>query len=190
MNTNAMIIILSAPSGGGKSSIAQQLLALDTNLVLSISATTRKARTGEKDGEHYFFCTRKQFNELELLEQAEIYGNLYGTPKSYVDQKLASGHDVLFDIDAQGAYQIMQKAHAKVVSIFILPPSIDELEARLKKRGQDNQESIKLRLQAAKEEITNADNYHYALINDDLALTVKEIKNIIDLERRQSNKHA
>lgn len=187
MQSNAMIIILSAPSGCGKSSIAKKLLETDANLVLSISATTRQPRPGEVDGEHYFFKTKSAFGELDYLESAEVYGNLYGTPREFVEKRLLEGKDVLFDIDSQGAYQIMKASKARIVSIFILPPDIETLRHRLTARVQDNQEVIELRLKLAKSEMQHAKNYDYTVINDNFDQAVKEIQTIILSER--SKKH-
>lgn len=181
-----MIIILSAPSGCGKSSIARRLLENDSNLVLSVSATTRAPRPEETDGIDYFFKTKKEFAELELLEHAEIYGNMYGTPKKYVEDKLKEGKDVLFDIDSQGAYQIMDKApKGKIVSIFILPPNLETLKARIQTRGQDSQSSIETRMKSAAEEIKHAKNYEHKVINDNFDQAVKEIEYIISAERKK-----
>lgn len=184
-----MMIILSAPSGGGKTSIANKLLEQDNNLSLSISVTTREARPGEQEGVHYFFKTRAEFDQMvkrgELLEQAEIYGNYYGTPGHSVKQILSAGKDVLFDIDTQGAYQIIQTATGPTLSIFITPPDINVLAARLKARLQDNSEVIEQRLKLAEEEMSHAKNYDYIVVNDDFDMAVKEIQNIILKARKR-----
>lgn len=180
-----MIIILSAPSGCGKSSIAEQLIKNDPNIVLSISCTTRKPRPGEVDGLHYFFRTLEDFQNTEYLETAEIYGNLYGTPLKLVQDSLAKGRDVLFDIDYQGAKQIMEKSVAKVVSIFIVPPTMDTLKQRLLLRGQDDENAIKKRIEEAHKEIEYAKYYDHVVVNDDFSKTVQEIEHIIH-EARQN----
>ncbi len=201
-----MIIILSAPSGCGKSSIAKKLLETDTNLVLSISATTRQPRPGEIDRVHYFFKTKDDFKKLHYLESAEIYGNFYGTPREFVEKKLLEGRDVLFDVDSQGAYQIidffrnstsaseasferslMKAVKTKVVSIFILPPDIETLRKRMLDRGQDSQSVIELRLKKAKSEVQQAKHYDYTVINDDFDQAVKEIQTIILSQRSKKN---
>ena len=180
-----MIIILSAPSGCGKSSIAKKLLETDANLVLSISATTRQPRPGEVDGEHYFFKTKDDFKKIHYLESAEIYGNFYGTPREFVEKKLLEGRDVLFDIDFQGAYQIINSAKGKVVSIFILPPDMETLRKRMIDRGQDEQNVIELRLEKAQSEIDHAKNYDYIVINDSFDQAIEEIRAIIFAERNK-----
>ena len=187
MQNNAMIIILSAPSGCGKSSIAKKLLETDTNLVLSISATTRQPRPREIDGVHYFFKTKNDFKKLDYLESAEIYSNFYGTPREFVEKELLKGRDVLFDIDFQGAYQIMKTAKAKIISIFILPPNIETLRKRMIDRGQDDQSVIEARLKKAKSEMEHAKNYDYIVINDDFDQAVKEIQTIILSQRNKKH---
>ena len=185
----ALIIILSAPSGGGKTSIAKKLLEQDNKLSLSISVTTRGPRPGEVDGVHYLFKAQPEFNQMlesdQFLEWAEIYGNFYGTPSRAVEDKLSKDMDVLFDIDSQGACQIMEKAHNPVMSIFITPPDLSVLEARLKSRGQDSQEIIDQRLKLAQKEISYAKHYDYVVVNDDFDRAVKEIQNIIEKERNK-----
>jgi len=187
MQNNAMIIILSAPSGCGKSSIAKKLLETDTNLVLSISATTRQPRPREIDGVHYFFKTKNDFKKLDYLESAEIYSNFYGTPREFVEKELLKGRDVLFDIDFQGTYQIMKTAKAKIISIFILPPNIETLRKRMIDRGQDDQSVIEARLKKAKSEMEHAKNYDYIVINDDFDQAVKEIQTIILSQRNKKH---
>lgn len=184
----AMMIILSAPSGGGKTSIAKKLLEQDNNLSLSISATTRKARPGEQEGVHYFFKTRTAFDQMkkqgEFLEQVEIYGNFYGTPAQSVPNILSEGKDVLFDIDHQGAEQIIKTAKVPVLSIFIMPPNINVLATRLKARLQDNIDVINKRLRLAEEEMSYAKNYDYIVVNDDFDKAVKEIQHIFFKKRK------
>jgi len=185
----AMMIILSAPSGGGKTSIAKKLLQEDANLSLSISATTRKIRPGEQEAIDYFFMNRTKLEKLiadqQTLEHAEIYNNLYATPKNYVEKTLANGKDLVFDIDSQGAYQIMDKMPEKALSIFIVPPDIATLRARLEVRGQDDAETLNFRLKLAQEEIEHAKNYHHVIINDDFSKAVHEIQTIITKERQK-----
>ncbi|MEM6339323.1 MAG: guanylate kinase [Pseudomonadota bacterium] len=188
-----MIVILSAPSGGGKTSISKKILDEDKNIKLSISVTTRNPRSDEKEAIDYFFKTIAEFQELkntdEFVEYAEVYGNFYGTPKKYVNEMLAKGHDVLFDIDHQGAQQIKQKLLDQVVSIFIVPPSIEALRDRLESRGQDSDDDIEKRLKLAEEVISHSDNYDYVVVNDNFDQAVKEIQEIIKKEHieRASN---
>ena len=192
LKNKALIIILSAPSGGGKTSIAKKLLEEDDKLSLSVSATTRSPRPGEVEGVHYFFKSKSDFDQMiddnHILETAEIYRNSYRTPLFAVEEKLAKNLDVLFDIDSQGAYQIMKKSRDQVVSIFITPPDLDSLESRLKLRAQDSQEIIDRRLNLAQEEIKQATQYDYTVVNDDFDRAVKEIQSIIKEERKQREK--
>ena len=189
VQSKAMIVILSAPSGGGKTSISKRILDDDENIMLSISVTTRNPRPDEKEAIDYFFKTTEEFQKLknadEFLEYAEVYGNLYGTPKKYVNEVLANGNDVLFDIDHQGAQQIKQKLSDQVVSIFIVPPSIEELRVRLESRGQDSDDDIEKRLKLAAEVISHSNNYDYVVVNDNFEQAVKEIQKIIKKEHME-----
>lgn len=188
-HSKRMMVILSSPSGGGKTSIAKRLLELDKNLWLSISATTRTPRVSEVEGVDYFFKSKDAFHQMlhsdQFLEHATVYGNLYGTPRKYVEDYLGQGFNVLFDVDSQGAYQIMKKAKTKVVSIFILPPNIDELKRRLQLRSQDSKETIAERLAIAEGEMKNAKNYNYVVVNDSFEKAVLEIQEIIESECRK-----
>ncbi|ALA62222.1 guanylate kinase [Rickettsia amblyommatis] len=187
-NSKRLIIILSSPSGTGKSSLAKALLKIDNNLRLSISATTRKPRLGEVEGINYYFKTGLEFEELvkqnKFLEYAKIYDNYYGTPKEYVAMLLNQGLDVVFDIDWQGARSIKKNA-TNVVAIFVLPPNIEVLEQRLRNRATDNEEAIKLRMQSAQNEISHANEYDYVVTNDDFDRTLKKIHAIIVAEREK-----
>jgi len=184
-----LAIILSAPSGGGKSSIARALLARDTTLVRSISATTRKPRPGDIDGKDYFFKSKNDFlkmiSEGKLLEYSEIYGNLYGIPKDFVKAQLHQGHDLIFDIDTQGAQKLKTILPNSVVSIFILPPSIDELRKRLEARNQDSPEEIDLRINLAIKEIEQAKNYDYVVVNNDFLTSVNTIYDLIKSKKEK-----
>jgi len=184
-----LAIILSAPSGGGKSSIARALLARDTTLVRSISATTRKPRPGDIDGKDYFFKSKNDFlkmiSEGKLLEYSEIYGNLYGIPKDFVKTQLHQGHDLIFDIDTQGAQKLKTILPNSVVSIFILPPSIDELRKRLEARNQDSPEEIDLRINLAIKEIEQAKNYDYVVVNNDFLTSVNTIYDLIKSKKEK-----
>lgn len=185
-----LIIILSSPSGAGKSSLTRALLEIDNNVRLSISATTRKSRLDEQEGVNYYFKTKSNFEELikqdEFLEYAKIYDNYYGTPKKYVENLLNQGLDVLFDIDWQGARSIKQNA-ANAVSIFILPPSLEILEQRLKNRATENEAAIKLRMASAQAEISHANEYAHIITNDDFNDTLHKIHAIILEERKKRN---
>lgn len=183
-----LMLILSSPSGAGKTTLTRMLLQTKTlDLTLSISVTTRPRRSSEVDGIHYSFITKKLFDAMrdsgDLLEWAEVHGNFYGTPREPVEQVLARGRDVLFDIDYQGTQQVKAKASDDVVTIFILPPSMQELKARLERRAEDSRETIDKRLANAKNEITRWELYDYVLINDDLQKTFDELLAILRAER-------
>ena len=183
-----LIIILSSPSGAGKSTLSDRLRAWDEDIVFSISATTREPRDGEKDGREYFFKSREDFLKMvdnqEMLEHAEVFGNLYGSPQKPVSNAIQNGQDVLFDIDWQGGQQIRNSVLGKhALSLFILPPSIAELERRLNSRAKDNQDVIKNRMALARDEISHWPEYDYVLINNDLDKTENDLKTIIKAER-------
>ena len=183
-----LIIILSSPSGAGKSTLSDRLRAWDKDIVFSISATTREPRDGEKDGREYFFKSREDFLKMvdnqEMLEHAEVFGNLYGSPQLPVSNAIENGQDVLFDIDWQGGQQIRNSVLGKhALSLFILPPSIAELERRLNSRAKDNQDVIKNRMALARDEISQWPEYDYVLINNDLDKTENDLKTIIKAER-------
>ena len=183
-----LLIILSSPSGAGKSTLARRLMRWDTSLAFSVSATTRAMRNGEVDGKDYFFVDEADFNrqvrDREMLEHAHVFGKFYGSPKGPVEAAIAKGQDVLFDIDWQGAQQIANAALLEhVLSIFILPPSITELQHRLEGRGQDTAETISKRMQKSWDEISHWSGYDYVLINDDLDATEEKLKTIVTTER-------
>ncbi len=183
-----ILLILSSPSGAGKSTLARRLLAWDQSIVFSVSVTTRPPRPGEIDGVHYRFVSREQFlakvAASEMLEHAEVFGHLYGTPLAPVEQALAEGRDVLFDVDWQGGQQIRNsKLAPDVVSVFILPPSIAELERRLLARGQDSAEVIARRMAKARDEISHWAEYDYVLVNRDLDKTTQALTAIVSAER-------
>jgi len=190
-SNKAMVFVLSSPSGGGKSSISQKLLQDDSKLALSISATTRPPRSKEIDGIHYFFKDKAEFEKMinngEMLEYAEIYNNLYGTPKSYVEDLLSKGFDILFDIDHHGAEKIKQELPTRCVSIFIMPPSLQVLRDRIEHRKQNTKEDIDLRMKFAEEEISHAPDYDYQVVNNDLEKSMQEIQAIIKKERALRN---
>jgi guanylate kinase len=183
-----LLFILSSPSGAGKSTLSRRLLSEDPAFDFSVSATTRAPRPGEVDGREYRFLSRERFREMigagEFLEHAEVFGNYYGTPRGPVEASLDAGRDVLFDVDWQGGQQLRNSVlKDAVVSVFILPPSIAELERRLRARGQDSDEVIAGRMARARDEISRWSEYDYVLINDDLDRCETEVRAILDAER-------
>ncbi len=182
-----LLFVLSSPSGAGKSTIAKKLLAVDSGLEVSVSATTRPARPGEVDGKDYHFVDLERFRSMvaagEFLEWAHVFGHRYGTPDAPVNAILAKGQDVLFDIDWQGAQQLHQQAGGDVVRVFILPPSMDELHRRLAGRATDTAEVIEARMARAASEIAHWDGYDYVLVNDDVERCFGEVKTILAAER-------
>ena len=182
-----LLLILSSPSGAGKTTLTRNLIDQDHSIRLSVSVTTRPRRPSEIDGVHYRFIGIADFHEMrergDLLEWAEVHGNFYGTPRRPVEQTLARGQDMMFDIDWQGTVQIVEKMRADVVSLFVLPPSMAELRARLERRAEDAPDVIARRLANAREEIAHWTAYDYVLINDDLQRTFSELKAILAAER-------
>jgi guanylate kinase len=187
MKQENFILIISSPSGAGKTSLSRQLLKEDSRLCLSVSATTRKIRPGEVEGKDYYFIDIKEYKEMllnkEFLEDAQVFDNYYGSPKKHIMDKLQEGKDILFDIDWQGAQTLKEKLGPLVVSIFILPPSMSELKRRLKSRGQDSDEVVDRRMERAKAEISKYGLYDYVLINKDFDKTLARISSIIAAER-------
>lgn len=193
LKRRGLMLILSSPSGAGKTSLTRMLLQKkELDLTLSISVTTRPRRSSEVDGIHYYFITRKRFEQLreegELLEWAEVHGNFYGTPREPVERTLAQGRDILFDIDYQGTQQVKATAGEDVVTIFILPPSMRELKARLERRAEDSGEAIAARLANAANEIRRWTLYDYVLVNDDLQRTFDDLVAILTAERRRTSR--
>jgi guanylate kinase len=182
-----LMLVLSSPSGAGKTTLSRLLIKDDPRIRLSISVTTRPRRASEVDGVHYRFLDRRRFEAMraagEMLESAEVHGNHYGTPRAPVENALKAGRDVLFDIDWQGTLQLYQKARADVVSVFILPPSIAELRARLARRAEDDDAVIRKRLKNAVEEINHWNEYDYVLINRDLDRTFVDLRKILTASR-------
>ena len=182
-----ILFVVSSPSGAGKTTLTRTLIEKETNLNLSVSVTTRRRRPSEIDGVHYRFISKRHFEAMraadELLEWAEVHGNFYGTPREPVEQALAAGRDMLFDIDWQGTQQICQKMRSDVVSVFVLPPSAVELKARLERRAEDSDESIARRLRNAADEILHWTEYDYVLINCDLDESFSRLRAILTAER-------
>jgi guanylate kinase len=187
MIRRGLLLILSSPSGAGKSTLSRRLMAWDTTMRFSISATTRAPRPGEEDGREYYFRSRDQFEAMvksgEMLEHAEVFGNLYGSPRAPVLAAMEAGTDTVFDIDWQGGQQIAQAMRDDVVSVFILPPSIAELDRRLRSRGQDSEEVIAGRMAKSRDEISHWAEYDYVLVNDDLDQTFDRLTAILTAER-------
>jgi guanylate kinase len=184
------LFILSAPSGTGKTSLTKSLLRKNINLWLSISYTSRLMRPSEVEGQDYFFVERKIFEQMlgneEFIESAEIYGNLYGTSQNWINEAINSGKDILLEIDGQGARQV-RKIFSDVVSIFILPPSLEVLEDRLKNRNQDSKEVIAKRMAAAKEEISHVSEYDYVIINDNIDIALRDLVSVVQSERLRTS---
>ncbi len=182
-----LMLVLSSPSGAGKSTIARNLLESDKSFELSVSVTTRPRRPSEIEGVHYHFRSRRDFDILrandELLEWAEVHGNLYATPRAAAETAMAEGRDMLFDIDWQGAEQLREKMRGDIVSIFILPPSMKELKERLKRRAEDQETVIEARLKNAREEIEHWRDYDYVVVNNDLDQAFAEVRSIVAAER-------
>lgn len=186
------MFILASPSGAGKTTLSRLLLQSEPLLHLSVSVTTRPRRASEVDGVHYHFITQQKFASLvaggELLEWAEVHGHRYGTPREPVEKAMAQGHDILFDIDWQGTMQIYKQAREDVTSVFLLPPSIPELKARLERRAEDPPDVVAKRLDAAKTEISTWENFDYVLTNDDLDTTFVNLRAILHAERLKTKR--
>ena len=182
-----LMLVISSPSGAGKSTIARLLLEEVHGLELSVSVTTRSRRGSEIDGVHYHFVSRQEFSRMRdsdsLIEWAEVHGNWYGTPRDPVETAMAEGRDMLFDIDWQGADQLKDKMRVDVVSIFILPPSLRELRARLTRRAEDSDLTIETRLDNARIEIEQWQKYDYVVVNDDLQRAFGAVESIVEAER-------
>ena len=188
LKRRGLLLILSSPSGAGKSTLTRNLVREDRGIRLSISVTTRQKRPSEINGVHYNFMEsvadfEEQRDRGDLLEWAQVHGNYYGTPRKPVEQALARGEDMMFDIDWQGTKQIVEKMRDDVVSVFILPPSMAELKARLERRAEDTPEVIARRLRNARDEIAQWQAYDYVLVNDDLDRTFSDLKAILAAER-------
>nr|WP_157619182.1 guanylate kinase [Skermanella stibiiresistens] len=182
-----LMLVLSSPSGAGKTTIARRMLQRNTNLTMSVSVTTRPMRPGEVDGVDYHFIDRDTFErmveERQLLEHARVFGNYYGTPKGPVELSLAKGREILFDIDWQGTQQLSENAREDLVSIFVLPPSAKELERRLHARAQDSAEVIAGRMAKASDEMSHYFDYDYVIVNHDVESSVHQVQTILEAER-------
>ena len=182
-----LMLVLSSPSGAGKTTLSRMLLEADNSVELSVSVTTRPRRANEQDGIDYHFIDVARFRKMvennELLESAEVFGNLYGTPRLPVEQALAAGRDVLFDIDWQGTQQLREKARSDMASIFVLPPSIRELERRLQMRALDDERVIKSRMAKAGDELSHWAEYDYVIVNDDIDQALAKVRMVLSAER-------
>ena len=182
-----LMLVLSSPSGAGKTTLSRRLLESDSNITISVSATTREKRRNEIDGRDYYFVTPEKFEQMArsgaFLEHATVFGHRYGTPRAPVEAALAEGRDVLFDIDWQGTQQLAQKARGDLVSIFILPPSRAELERRLKARAEDSADIVARRMANANDEISHWPEYDYIVLNDDIVRAHGHIESILAAER-------
>lgn len=187
LQRRGLMFILSSPSGAGKTTLSRMLLAKDSEIKLSVSATTRPPRPGEIDGVHYHFVTHERFQQMveedDFYEWAEVFGNRYGTPKGLIRAALKEGQDFLFDIDWQGTQQLYQKDQQDVVRVFILPPSIEELHRRLKGRATDSADVIAARMERARAEISHWDGYDYVIINDNVDDCFAKVCAILEAER-------
>jgi guanylate kinase len=192
MARRGLLLILSSPSGAGKSTLARRLMVWDASIRFSVSATTRPPRAAEVEGKDYYFRDRAAFEAMvrsgEMLEHAEVFGNLYGSPRGPVETALHAGQDTLFDIDWQGGQQIKQAMRDDVVSVFILPPSIEELERRLRERGQDSEAVIAGRMAKSEAEISHWAEYDYVLVNDDVELAFQALTTILQAERMRRDR--
>jgi guanylate kinase len=182
-----LMLVLSSPSGAGKTTLSRMLLKADRNIELSVSVTTRPRRRGEVNGRDYHFIDRSRFDAMvkraELLEWAEVFGNCYGTPRGPVEKALQAGRDVLFDIDWQGTQQLREKSRSDLVSVFILPPSVTELERRLKRRAQDSRDVIGARMAKAAGEMSHWPEYDYVIVNRDIEQAFAGVQAILEAER-------
>ena len=185
-----LLILISAPSGAGKTSLVNEIIDRDDKLIKSVSHTTRAKRPGEEESIDYFFTTESEFNQMvsnnDFIEHAEVFGNFYGTSKNYVEENLDSGFDVILEIDWQGAQQI-QSVKREAISIFIAPPTKQELENRLRKRGKDSEETISIRMSQATSDMKKAKGYNYVVVNDSFETATNQLLTIISAERLRTS---
>ena len=179
LNRRGIMVVLSSPSGAGKTTLTKKVLNSSNNILMSVSATTRQPRPGEVDGKDYIFLSKSKFSEMidndEFLEYAKVFDNFYGTPRAPVEDALAKGFDIVFDIDWQGAQQLTQAAANDLVKIFILPPNMRELENRLRSRAQDSDDVIARRMSKSENEISHWAEYDYIIINEDITEAIEEL---------------
>lgn len=187
LKRRGLMVVLSSPSGAGKSTISRALIARDSNLTMSVSATTRPPRPGEVDGEDYYFVDKERFDAMvaggQMLEHARVFDNFYGTPKEPVEEALSQGRDVMFDVDWQGTQQLTENAPKDLVRVFILPPSMAELERRLYARAQDSEEVVRKRMAEAGAEMSHYPEYDYIVVNIDIDESVDMVEAILAAER-------
>jgi guanylate kinase len=187
IHRRGLMLVLSSPSGAGKTTLARGLLLSDDHIQMSVSVTTRPPRPGEIDGQDYHFSDAQNFGEMrnrgDLLEHAKVFDHYYGTPRQPVEDALGAGHDVLFDIDWQGTQQLQETAASDLVKVFILPPTAAELEKRLKTRAQDSAEVVNSRMSKASDEISHYPEYDYILVNEDAAATLAQLQAVLTAER-------
>jgi guanylate kinase len=192
LKRRGLMVVLSSPSGAGKSTISRALMERDDNLTMSVSATTRQPRRGEVEGEDYFFVDKERFEAMvaggDMLEHAQVFDNFYGTPKEPVEQALSRGRDVLFDVDWQGTQQLAENASKDLVRVFILPPSMEELERRLYARAQDSEEVVKKRMAEASSEMSHYPEYDYIVVNTDVDESVTMVQAILAAERLKTGR--
>jgi guanylate kinase len=187
-----LMVVLSSPSGAGKSTISRALIERDSNLTMSVSATTRAPRPGEVDGQDYYFVQKRDFDSMvaggQMLEHAQVFDNFYGTPRDPVKTSLSEGRDIIFDVDWQGAQQLSENVAKDLVSIFILPPSMEELERRLYSRAQDSEEVVRKRMAEAVSEMSHYPEYDYIVVNLDVDESVAKVEAILTAERQKTER--
>jgi guanylate kinase len=187
-----LMVVLSSPSGAGKSTISRVLIERDSNLTMSVSATTRAPRPGEVDGQDYYFVQKRDFGSMvsggQMLEHAQVFDNFYGTPRDPVETSLSEGRDIIFDVDWQGAQQLSENVAKDLVSIFILPPSMEELERRLYSRAQDSEEVVRKRMAEAVSEMSHYPEYDYIVVNLDVDESVAKVEAILTAERQKTER--
>lgn len=191
---HGLMFVLSSPSGAGKTTIAKKLLALESDLSLSVSVTTRPKRASEEEGKDYYFVDESAFSQMmkedQFLEHAHVYGYHYGTPKAFIEKQLAAGKDVLFDIDWQGTQQLKQISTRNLVSVFLLPPTMEVLEERLRGRAEDSEEMLRMRMSKAAEEVSHWAEYDYIIINNKLDESLQAVRSILQAERLRRGRQA
>jgi guanylate kinase len=192
LKRRGLMYVLSSPSGAGKTTVTRALLAQNKDLTISISATTRPRRPGEVQGQDYYFTTPHEFDEMvesgDMMEHAKVFGHYYGTPRRPVEKALQEGRDVVFDIDWQGTQQLSEIARDDLVTLFILPPTRQELERRLRSRGRDTEDDIRYRMDKASDEMTHYIEYDYVLINHNIDETITKAQRILDAERMKRHR--